>query len=75
MAPDNIQEEIKKALKRSADLEAKGIRVQVDGRVVQLKGRVRSHREKALAEKAAYKAKGVQKVQNDIVVQLYPEFV
>lgn len=74
VAPANIQEEIKKALERSADLEAKGIRVQVDGRTVQLKGRVHSHKEKELAEKAAYKAPGVSNVQNDIVVQLYPEF-
>jgi osmotically-inducible protein OsmY len=74
VAPVNIQEVIKNALERSADLEAKGIRVQVDGRVVQLKGRVRSHKEKELAEKVAYKAPGVSRVQNDIVVQLYPEF-
>lgn len=74
VAPANIQEEIKKALERSADLEAKGIRIQVDGRTVQLKGRVHSFREKELAEKAAYKAPGVSRVQNDIVVQLYPEF-
>jgi len=72
--PVNIEEDIKKALERSADLEAKGIRVQVDGRTVQLKGRVHSQLEKNLVEKAAYKAVGVQNVQNDIVVQLYPEF-
>lgn len=73
--PGNISEEIQNALERSADLEAKGIRVQVDGSTVQLKGRVHSHQEKKLAERAAYRAKGVTKVQNDIVVQLYPEFV
>lgn len=72
--PGNISGEIKKALERSANLEAKGIRVQVDGSTVQLKGRVHSHLERKLAEKSAYKAKGVTKVQNDIVVQLYPEF-
>ncbi|WP_281542230.1 BON domain-containing protein [Maribacter aestuarii] len=72
--PGNISEEIQKALERSADLEAKGIRVQVNGSTVQLKGRVHSHHEKKLAERAAYNAKGVTKVQNDIAVQLYPEF-
>lgn len=72
--PTNISEEIKKALERSANLEAKGIRIQVDGSTVQLKGRVHSHQERKLAERAAYNAKGVTKVQNDIVVQLYPEF-
>jgi osmotically-inducible protein OsmY len=74
LVPSNIQEEIKKALEHSADLEAEGIRVQVDGHVVQLKGRVHSYMEKDLAEKAAYKVSGVTDVQNDIVVQLYPEF-
>lgn len=73
--PTNISKEIQKALDRSADLKAKSIRVQVDGSTVQLKGRVHTHQEKKLAERAAYNAKGVTKVQNDIVVQLYPEFV
>ena len=72
--PDHISEEITKALERSANLEAKGIRVQVDGSTVNLKGRVHSHQEKKLAERAAYLAKGVTKVRNDIVVQLYPEY-
>lgn len=72
--PHNIEEQITKALERSADLEAKGIRVQIDGHTVQLKGRVHSIREKELAEKAAYKAPGVLNVENDIVVQFYPAF-
>ncbi len=73
--PDNIEEQIIKSLERSANLEAKGIRVQVDGDTVQLKGRVHSLKERELAEKAAYKALGVRLVQNDIVVQYSPEFV
>ncbi|MFT6796849.1 MAG: osmotically-inducible protein OsmY [Maribacter sp.] len=71
----NIEEQIIKALKRYANLEAKGIRVQVDGDIVQLKGRVHSIKERELAEKAAYKAVGVRHVQNDIIVQYSPEFV
>lgn len=70
----NIEDEIMKALERSAHLEAKGIRVQVDGDTVQLKGRVHSIKERELIEKTAYKATGIRKVQNDIVVQFYPEF-
>ncbi len=73
--PHNIEEQITNALERSASLEAKGIRVQVDGHTVQLKGRVHSIKEKELAEKTAYKAPGIHRVQNDIVVQHYPEFV
>jgi len=71
---DNIKKQITKALERSADLEAKGIRVQVDGSTVQLKGRVHAIKEKELAEKAAYKAPGVSKVENNIVVQVHPAF-
>jgi osmotically-inducible protein OsmY len=72
---ENTEEQIIKALRRSANLEAKGIRIQVDGSTVQLKGRVHSIKEKEEAEKAAYKAPGVRKVNNEIVVQLHPEFV
>jgi osmotically-inducible protein OsmY len=72
---DNIETQISKALVRSANLEAKGIRVQVDGDTVQLKGRVHSIKEREIAEKIAYKALGVSNVVNDIVVQFYPEFV
>lgn len=70
----NLEDKILKALERSAHLEAKGIRVQVDGDTVQLKGRVHSIKERELIEKTAYKADGIRKVQNDIVVQSYPEF-
>jgi len=71
----NIEEQITKALERSTNLMAKGIRVQVDGDTVQLKGRVHSLKERELIEKTAYKANGVRHVQNDIVEQSYPEFV
>lgn len=71
----NIEEQITQALERSTNLMAKGIRVQVDGDTVQLKGRVHSLKERDLIEKTAYKANGVRHVQNDIVVQSYPEFV
>ncbi|WP_273568087.1 BON domain-containing protein [Maribacter halichondriae] len=75
LKPFEVKNRIQKTFERSANLEAKGIRVQVDGRTVQLKSRVHSHKEKEIAAKAAYKAPGVNKVVNDIVVQLYPEFV
>jgi len=73
--PQNVEKEIIKALERSANLEAKGIRVQADGHTVQLKGRVHSIKESEEAEKAAYRAIGVREVKNDIVVQLHPEFM
>ena len=73
--PKNIEEQINKALERSAYLKSKGIRVQVDGTTVQLKGRVHSVWEKEEAERMAYKAPGVSKVQNDIMVQYSPAFL
>lgn len=72
---NNIESQITKAYNRLANLEAKAIRVQVDGDTVQLKGRVHSFKEREIAEKTAYKASGVRHVQNDIVVQYSPEFV
>ncbi|RRQ50590.1 BON domain-containing protein [Maribacter algicola] len=69
-----IESQITKAYERLAGLEAKGIRVQVDGDTVQLKGRVHSFKERELADKTAYKALGVRYVQHDIVVQYYAEF-
>lgn len=72
---NDIEMQISKAMERSANLEARGIRIQVDGDTVQLKGRVHSIKERELAEKTAYKALGVRHVQNDIVVQFYPAFV
>ena len=74
MKPKNIEENIRKALERSAALNAKGIRVQVDGHTVELKGRVHSLEEREMAETLAYRAPGVREVRNEIVVQYHPEF-
>jgi osmotically-inducible protein OsmY len=73
--PQNVEREILKALERSANMEAKGIQVKIDGHIVQLAGKVHSLKEKEEAEKAAYNAPGVRMVKNDIVVQPDPEFV
>lgn len=70
----NAEEQISNALERSVFLRDKGIRVQVDGSTVQLKGRVHSLWEKEEAEKTAFLAPGVEKVVNDIIIQSYPEF-
>ncbi|TAI48415.1 BON domain-containing protein [Flagellimonas allohymeniacidonis] len=72
--PSEVTDQIVKAFERSADIEAKGIRILVDGHTVQLKGRVHSIKEKEEAEKAAYKAPGVREVKNDITVQFYPVY-
>jgi osmotically-inducible protein OsmY len=72
--PFEIKNRITKALERSADLEAKRIKVEVDGHTVKLSGTVYSLTEKEEARKAAYFAPGVTKVENNLKVEYYPEY-
>ncbi|EPR73780.1 Osmotically inducible protein Y precursor [Winogradskyella psychrotolerans RS-3] len=66
--PYQIKENIKKALERSAELEAKNIMITVDGHNVKLTGKVHSLTEKDEAQKAAYFAPGVCEVDNELEV-------
>lgn len=66
--PYKIKERIKKALERSAEVEAKNINVIVDGHNVKLRGKVHSLHEKDEAISAAYFAPGVYKVENELEV-------
>ncbi len=66
--PYQIKERIKKALERSADLEAEEISVSVEGHKVKLRGKVHSLAEKDKARKAAYYAPGVYEVDNELEV-------
>lgn len=70
--PLDVQKKIIRAFERSADIEAKGITIEVEGNTVKLKGKVHSIKEKEDAEKAAYKAPGVNSVVNNLRVQFYP---
>jgi len=72
--PFEIKNRITKAFERSAELEAKNIKVQVDGHTVKLSGTVHSLTEKEEARKAAFFAPGVTKVENNLKVELYPEY-
>ena len=67
----DIKDKITKAFERSAELEAKNIRVEVDGHTVTLKGTVHSFAEKDEARRAAYQAPGVYKLINDLKVEYY----
>lgn len=64
----DIQERIAAALKRSAQLEAERIRVEVDGTQVTLTGRVRSWSEHEEAADMAWSAPGVLEVRNYLCV-------
>ncbi len=68
--PDEIKTRIEQTLERSAELDARRIRVEVqDGKVI-LRGRVRSRAERIEAEGAAWDAPGVSAVDDRIVIGL-----
>ena len=63
-----VKAKIEEALKRSAEVDASHITVETEGDKVILKGTVRSWFEREEAERAAWRAPGVRKVDNRIVV-------
>lgn len=66
--PMDIKDKIKRAFARRADVDAKNISVEVDGRTVKLSGKVHSILEKNEARKTAYFAPGVFEVKDDLEV-------
>jgi len=67
-SPTDIKQKIKSAFLRSATFDSDRIQVDVDGSTVILKGKVRSWAEWKEAEREAWLAPGVTKVENDIVI-------
>src|SRR5579872_1162885 len=63
-----IKAEIEAALKRSAELDASRIKIEVDGDKVILRGTVSSYFEREEAERAAWRVPGVRTVENRIEV-------
>jgi osmotically-inducible protein OsmY len=63
-----VQSRIEEALRRSAELDARGITVEATDSKVVLRGNVRSWFEKEEAEQAAWRAHGVAKVENRIAI-------
>jgi osmotically-inducible protein OsmY len=69
--PTDIQRKIQDAFKRSAEVDAERISVDVRGSEVVLEGTVRSWIEREEAERVAWSAPGVTKVEDRIVVRPY----
>jgi osmotically-inducible protein OsmY len=68
VAPTDLKDKIEKALLRTAQADARGIAVDVDGDAVILKGTVRSWAEREEAEHEAWAAPGVASVDNRITI-------
>jgi osmotically-inducible protein OsmY len=66
--PSAIKEKIQSAIERLAQVDANRIEVDANGSEVILKGTVRSWAEREEAERAAWSAPGVTKVEDRIVV-------
>jgi osmotically-inducible protein OsmY len=67
-APSEIKNKITEAFKRNAEVDANRIQVEADGSQVVLKGSVRSWIEREEAERVAWSAPGVTKVEDRIIV-------
>jgi osmotically-inducible protein OsmY len=66
--PSDIKQKIQEAFRRSAEVDANQITVETSGGEVILKGKVRSWIERDEAERVAWRAPGVTKVDDRIVV-------
>ena len=66
--PSDIKSRIVSAFKRQADLDSASVTVTTDGSTVKLSGKVRAWNERGIAERAAWSAPGVTRVEDHITV-------
>jgi osmotically-inducible protein OsmY len=67
-APDVVHEKIERALRRNAEVEASHISVEVSGSKITLRGKVKTWRERDIAENAAWAAPGVSGIDNQLTL-------
>jgi osmotically-inducible protein OsmY len=67
-----VKEKIEAAFRRSAEIDARAVNVEVDGSRATLRGRVSSWTEWEEAERAAWSAPGIDLVENDLEVEDEP---
>jgi osmotically-inducible protein OsmY len=67
-SPVAVEDEIRSAFERNADLDADGISVKVSDGTVELSGQVHSLHEANIAESAAWSAPGVHSVERHLTV-------